>query len=392
MVHWQNFISFHDLSPEARFLWASDSIIECLGYTREEVVGLPVYDFVVKEDIPFSRSTHKENVINDLVATQLVCRYRHKDGKTLVPAVAVFSACYEFIVNCSSVIDFESGAFKQTKAHSAAMVRMVNDKNEEYARVRRHQLAFAANTWDPNVLEPEPRICMILNRFSRNLGILYASPSCELILHVDPNKVVGKPFLVFIRSDDLASFVRQVDIAKSSDTITHMRFWFQSPNLPQEIPCEAMLFGSADGLVVVLRRCRPFVRRRLINHMDRYEAASGASSFESKSTLSSSPLNSTLSTSSSSTPLATATMNLTGCRIKELDENDDEIRPLMAIQSDEPEQVLGSIALPKRCHLRPHLVQDDNVGGADDYDYAYEISDRDMEHCNIGDEKDMEMT
>ncbi|KAF9179340.1 hypothetical protein BGZ51_006991 [Haplosporangium sp. Z 767] len=391
MVHWQNFISFHDLSPEARFLWVSDSIIECLGYTREEIVGLSVYDFVVKEDIPFSRLTHKENVMNDLVATQLICRYRHKDGKTLVPAVAVFSACYEFIVNCSSVIDPENGAFKQMKAHSAAMIRMVNDKNEEYARVRRHQQAFATNTWDPNVLEPEPRVCMILNRFSRNLGILYASPSCELILHVDSDKIVGKPFLVFIRSDDLASFVEQVDIAKSSDTITHMRFWFQSPNLPQEIPCEAMLFGSADGLVVVMRRCRPFVRRRLISNMDQYEATSDASSFKSMNSCTlSSPLNSTWSASSSSTPSTIASMTLIGCHIKELDKDDDEIRPLMAIQPDESELASGNIASPKRCYLRPHLVQDDNVDRVDDCNDAYEISDE--EHCNASVEEDVEMT
>ncbi|CAO3563612.1 unnamed protein product [Mortierella alpina] len=105
---------------------------------------------------------------------------------------------------------------------------------------------------------------MILNRFSRNLGIMYASPSCELIFKLEPDEIVGRPFLLFIRSDDLATFVEQVDLAKSTNAVTHMRFWFQSPRCAREIPCEAMLFGAADGMIAIMRRCKPFVRRHLL--------------------------------------------------------------------------------------------------------------------------------
>ncbi|KAF9426348.1 hypothetical protein BGZ94_006642, partial [Podila epigama] len=128
----------------------------------------------------------------------------------------------------------------------------------------RHHEAFGLNTWNPNSLEPEPRACMILNRFSRNLGIMYASPSCQIIFGIEPDQVTGKPFLLFIRADDLAVFVEQVDIAKASNAVTHMRFWFQSPKVRHEIPCEAMLFGAADGMVAILRKCKPFYRKKLI--------------------------------------------------------------------------------------------------------------------------------
>jgi len=93
---------------------------------------------------------------------------------------------------------------------------------------------------------------------------MYASPSCQLIFQVEPELMIGKPFLLYIRSDDLASFVEQVDLAKSSNVVSHMRFWFQSPNCMDEIPCEAMLFGAADGMIAILRRCKPFVRKRTI--------------------------------------------------------------------------------------------------------------------------------
>ncbi|KAF9152702.1 hypothetical protein BG015_004838 [Linnemannia schmuckeri] len=124
----------------------------------------------------------------------------------------------------------------------------------EFERIRRHHEAFSSGAWNAGELAPEARACMILNRFSRNLGVMYASPSCEIILQVNPEEIVGKPFLLFIRADDLAAFVEQADIAKSSTVMTHMRFWFQSPNCPHEIPIEAMLFGCADGMVAILRR------------------------------------------------------------------------------------------------------------------------------------------
>ncbi|KAF9959403.1 hypothetical protein BGZ70_008857 [Mortierella alpina] len=152
-------------------------------------------------------------------------------------------------------------------SYSATMTRIVEPRKQEYERIRRHHKAFKANTWNADGLDPEPRVCLILNRFSRNLGVMYASPSCESILHIDSEEITGKPFLLFVRADDLASFVEQTDVAKSSNMITHMRFWFQSPYWPQEIPCEAMVLGSSDGLVIVMRRCAAFSRRRLITGM-----------------------------------------------------------------------------------------------------------------------------
>lgn len=142
---------------------------------------------------------------------------------------------------------------------------------QEFERIRRHHEAFSSGAWNTGGLAPEARACMILNRFSRNLGVMYASPSCEFILQVDPEEIVGKPFLLFIRADDLAAFVEQADMAKTSTVMTHMRFWFQSPNCPHEIPIEAMMFGCADGMVAILRQSRPFTRKHLIGSTEHFE-------------------------------------------------------------------------------------------------------------------------
>ncbi|KAG0051408.1 hypothetical protein BGZ83_003794 [Gryganskiella cystojenkinii] len=263
MFQANSYLSFHDLTPEGRFLWSSSNITDVLGYDPEELLGVPAYELLHPEDIPLTRVTHHENILNDLVASQIVLRYQTKSGG-YIACLSIFSLCYDFILNCSTVVDPEDGVYRQIRAHSAAMTRLVGSRKQEFERIKRHHEAFQAKSWNPSALEPEPRACIILNRFARNLVVMYASASIELIFHVQPDQIVGKPFLLYIRADDLASFVEQVDMAKSSNIITHMRFWFQSPQFAQEIPCEAMIFGSSDGMVAVLRRCKPFVRKRLI--------------------------------------------------------------------------------------------------------------------------------
>ncbi|KAG0267582.1 hypothetical protein BGZ95_002816 [Linnemannia exigua] len=293
-----NFISIHDLTPQARTLWVSASIYDCLGYTPEEFLQTSTYEILHPDDYTRAMVAHRENVLNDMVATQVVVRFRAKDG-TYVANTSFFSLCYDFIVNCTTIVDPAAECLSVIEDHySPAYFNMFDPldqltnrcfpsstlNTQEFERIRRHHEAFTSGTWKTDELAPEARACMILNRFSRNLGVMYASPSCKLILQVDPDEIIGKPFLLFIRADDLGTFVEQADLAKTSTVMTNMRFWFQSPNCRNEIPIEAMLFGCADGVVAILRRSRPFVRKQMIVSTEQFEfvnSRNGASSTSS---------------------------------------------------------------------------------------------------------------
>ncbi|KAF9983011.1 hypothetical protein BGZ75_005533 [Mortierella antarctica] len=193
MIPAASFIYFADLTPDAIVLWASDSIEDCLGYAPEEVVGITAYNFLFKEDVPVTRTSHQEHLLNDFVASQAILGYLRKDGgRTLVEVV--YSTCHDFITCCVIVLEAEDTT-----------------------------------------------------------------------------------------SDDLASFVENMDVAKSTNIISHIRFWFQSPHWPQEIPCEALLVGTSDGLVLIMQLCRPFVRRRLIGSMRHYDARKHPELWESYS-------------------------------------------------------------------------------------------------------------
>ncbi|KAF9366730.1 hypothetical protein BGX34_009570 [Mortierella sp. NVP85] len=280
-----NFISFHDLSPEARILWASPTVYDALGYEPEELAGKCGYDLVYPEDCSEGKEFHKESFIHDLVASQLIVRYKAKDGRP-VPCLCVVSLCYDFAVNSTTVLDPGAESYQQRQVYSTLMAR--NQPASccalvEFERMKRHHQAFAANTWDHQMMEPEARVCLILNRFTRNITVMYASSACEKVFHVDPDDITGKPILLYIRADDLAPFVEQVNLIKASTSISQMRFWFQSPNRPREIPCEAIIFGAADGIVAVVRRCKPFIRKHLIGSREQYETRSQCSSRSSGS-------------------------------------------------------------------------------------------------------------
>ncbi|KAF9329393.1 hypothetical protein BG006_007499, partial [Podila minutissima] len=104
MFQVDSYISFHDLSTEGRFLWASPSITDCLGYDPEELVGKPSYSIIYPDDIPLTKVAHQENLMNDLVASQIVVRFIGKDGRPIA-CVSNFSLCYDYIVNCTSLVD-----------------------------------------------------------------------------------------------------------------------------------------------------------------------------------------------------------------------------------------------------------------------------------------------
>ncbi|KAF9151770.1 hypothetical protein BGX20_005334, partial [Mortierella sp. AD010] len=61
-----NFFAINDLSPLGLILWASPSIIYCLGYEPEEVVGVSPYHWMHPDDIEGSRVAHKETLVNEI--------------------------------------------------------------------------------------------------------------------------------------------------------------------------------------------------------------------------------------------------------------------------------------------------------------------------------------
>ena len=91
-----------DLSPEARILYSSDSIVDILGYAPNEVVNRSCWDFFHPDEIPVARAAHGRSIELDKAAVLSYCRMRDKEGHWLGCEI-VFTIVYNVMVGCTSI-------------------------------------------------------------------------------------------------------------------------------------------------------------------------------------------------------------------------------------------------------------------------------------------------
>lgn len=77
----------------------------------------------------------------------------------------------------------------------------------------------------------EPRACLILNRFTRTLTILYATNILVDVLDFPPHQAVGVSFFEFISPGCLQDAVEALERAKENDSIAYLRFFARDPRI-----------------------------------------------------------------------------------------------------------------------------------------------------------------
>lgn len=78
-------------------------------------------------------------------------------------------------------------------------------------------------------VEREPRAALILNRFTRNLSIMFATNAVASVLGLAPEQVKDKSFYRCIQERCLPDAVKCLEGAKANDSIAYLRFWSRDP-------------------------------------------------------------------------------------------------------------------------------------------------------------------
>lgn len=228
MLHNLNltFISIHDLSPEARILYSSESIIDVLGYTPDEVVNFSVWDFFPPEELPFAKLIHKNGIEMDKAAMLVYCRVKDSQGYW-VGCECCFTIVYDVMVVCTSI--YSSGLPSRKRALEAPLIRRMFTSSPKDPRY--HMLSHISHKFQqPSKRQShEPRAALFLNRFTRTLTIMYATTGVEEILGIPSSTLQGKSFYYCIAENCLSDAVRCLENAKGNDSIAYLRFWFRSP-------------------------------------------------------------------------------------------------------------------------------------------------------------------
>lgn len=105
---------------------------------------------------------------------------------------------------------------------------------------RYHMLEHLSPKFKMPPVEREPRAALILNRFTRNLSIMFATNAVASVLGLGPDQVKDKSFYRCIQERCLPDAVKCLEGAKANDSIAYLRFWSRDPR-------EAEDFGDDDG-------------------------------------------------------------------------------------------------------------------------------------------------
>lgn len=91
-----------DLTPEARILYSSDSVIDILGYTPDEIVNRSAWEFFSKDELPYAQEFHRRRVVMDKAAVLAYCNVMSKGGEW-VNCECCFTIVYDVMIVCTSI-------------------------------------------------------------------------------------------------------------------------------------------------------------------------------------------------------------------------------------------------------------------------------------------------
>jgi len=238
------FITIHDLTDDAHILYSSDSIVDILGHTPDEVVNRSVWHFFHPEELPLAKAQHSRGVRLDKAAVLSYCRLKNRQGDW-VGCECCFSIVYDVMVCCTSV--YRNGMQSQKRAVEAPIVRKLFASSPKDPRY--HMLSHLSSKFDlgPEQQTHEPRAALFLNRFTRTLTVMYATSGIEQIIGISGEAIKGQSFYYCIAPNCLDDAVRCLESAKGNDSIAYMRFFFRDPR--QDDPPESSTSESEDDVM-----------------------------------------------------------------------------------------------------------------------------------------------
>lgn len=238
------FITIHDLSDDAHILYSSDSIVDILGHTPDEVVNRSVWQFFHPDELPLAKAQHSRGVRLDKAAVLSYCRLKNRQGEW-VGCECCFSVVYDVLVCCTSV--YRQGMQSQKRAVEAPIVRKLFASSPKDPRY--HMLSHLSTKFDLGHEDQthEPRAALFLNRFTRTLTVMYATSGIEQIIGISSEAMKGRSFYYCIAPNCLEDAVRCLESAKGNDSIAYMRFFFRDPR--QDDSPEASSSESEDDIM-----------------------------------------------------------------------------------------------------------------------------------------------
>lgn len=256
-----NWIAIWDNTKEARLIYVSESITDHLGWEPQDIIGREGYDLFHPGDHNSLRKVHLANVYNEKMSSMVSYRIMAKDG-SYVRIETILHYCHDALIGSNFLYDEESLDHK-IRANSVdevyvclpdgnlQLVGAWNDRQERLQDALDMETMFKNNQL---VLSQERRFCLILNRFSEALNIVFISKLATELVSLDTVKAIGTPLYDYISEKDAPLLKYQIDLAKQHDMVMRLRFdWLMDRERGLSEPVEAIASCTDDGIVMVFR-------------------------------------------------------------------------------------------------------------------------------------------
>ncbi|KAG9231726.1 putative aryl hydrocarbon receptor nuclear translocator-like protein 2 [Amylocarpus encephaloides] len=226
------FITIHNLARDANILFASESIVDILGYMPEDVINKTCFEYFHPDEELLARNVHSRGVQLDKAAVLHYARIRNRAGDYVI-CECVFTVVYQVLVACTSIYSGQ-GELTRRGVEAPAIRHLFASSPRD---PRYHMLEHLSSKFRTAPRESllEPRAALILNRFTRTLGVMYATSSVSTILSITPEQLHGKSFYECIQENCLTEAIRCLESAKSNDSIAYLRFWYRNPRTEEEL-------------------------------------------------------------------------------------------------------------------------------------------------------------
>ncbi|KAI8636956.1 hypothetical protein BD408DRAFT_425336 [Parasitella parasitica] len=252
-----NWITIWDNTQEARLMYVSESVTDHLGWEPEEIIGRGGYDLFHPGDRDSLRKVHLTNVCNQKMSSMVSYRALTKSGSA-IQVETILHYCQDVLIGSNYVYDEDSLDHK-VRANSVDEVFVcLPDGSLQLAGAWNDRQEHVQNAMDTDsfsaVRSQEDRFCLILNRFSELLNIVYVSRLAADLVSLDTAAAIGTPLYQYVQQKDVLSLKSQLRLAKEHGMVVRLRFdWIIDSEKGLSEPVEAIASSTGDGIVMVLR-------------------------------------------------------------------------------------------------------------------------------------------
>ena len=243
--------------------YVSPSVEENLGYKPKELVGKSVFTMFHPDDMSKLLQLHQSNLETHPVAQLLHIRHRRKTFDQEDQWVWMDMAA-NMCTDCGLLVIGQSCCFTRNIAWRSSAEDVYNFKGGSQVAISNwNHRGQIQNRFSETVklihsespTNMEQRAGLILNRFSIERTIMFASPVVSQVLNCHPEALIGSSIYLHIKHSQ-REFVHLLLINTSeSELIAKTRFtWCTLNESNEEFEVEVAFTYARDGVVCIIRR------------------------------------------------------------------------------------------------------------------------------------------